>query len=52
LTRHKALEDEAKGLKATIKSTEKKRDELVEAARQRISPDEARQVILRRLGGC
>jgi type I restriction enzyme M protein len=49
LKRHKALEDEAKGLKALIKSTEKNRDELVEQARQRISSDEARQVILKRL---
>ena len=49
LARHKALEDEARALKATIKSTERNRDELVEAARQRISADEARQVILRRL---
>jgi type I restriction enzyme M protein len=49
LARHKALEEEARALKATIKSTEKNRDELVEKARQRISADEARQVILRRL---
>lgn len=40
LARHKALEDEAKVLEAMIKSTEKNRDELVAAARQRISPDE------------
>ena len=50
LARHKALEDEAKALKALIKSTAKKRDELVEQARLKISPDEARQVILLRLG--
>ncbi|MBK1686849.1 type I restriction-modification system subunit M [Rubrivivax gelatinosus] len=49
LARHKALEEEAKGLKARIKSTEKNRDELVEQARQRIGRGEARQVILRRL---
>lgn len=49
LARHKALEEETKGLKARIKSTEKNRDELVEQARQRIGRDEARQVILRRL---
>jgi type I restriction enzyme M protein len=49
LARHKALEEEAKGLKARIKSTEKNRDELVEQARRRIGNDEARQVILRRL---
>ena len=50
LVRHKALEDEAKGLKALIKSTQKNRDELVEQARLKISPDEARKVILLRLG--
>jgi type I restriction enzyme M protein len=49
LARHRALEDEARALKVMIKSTEKNRDELVEKARQRISADEARQVILRRL---
>ncbi len=49
LDAHKALEDEAKLLKSQIKSTEKNRDELVERARQKISPAEARQVILRRL---
>ncbi len=50
LARHKALEDEAKQLKTLIKSTEKNRDELVEQARLRISRDEARQVIVERLG--
>ena len=50
LVRHKALEDEAKVLKVLIKSTQKSRDELVEQARLKISPAEARQVILRRLG--
>lgn len=50
LARHKALEDEAKNLKALIKSTEKSRDELVEQARLKISRDEARQVIVERLG--
>jgi type I restriction enzyme M protein len=49
LAQHKKLEDEAKALKAQIKGTEKNRDELVEQARQKISPAEARQVILRRL---
>ena len=49
LAQHKKLEDEAKSLKALIKSTEKRRDELVEQARQKISPSEARQVILQRL---
>ncbi len=50
LATHKALEDEAKALKAAIRSTEKKLDELVEAARAKISRDEARQVIVERLG--
>lgn len=50
LTTHKALEDEAKTLKAAIKSTEAKKDELVEQARLKISKDEARQVIVERLG--
>jgi type I restriction enzyme M protein len=49
LARHKKLEDEAKALKALIKRTQKNRDELVERARQKISPAEARQVILKRL---
>jgi len=50
LASHKALEDEAKALKAAIRSTDKKQDELVEAARAKISRDEARQVIVERLG--
>jgi len=50
LTRHKTLEDEARTLKALIKSTEAKKNELVEQARLKISTDEARQVIVERLG--
>jgi type I restriction enzyme M protein len=50
LAQHKALEDEAKTLKALIKSTQKNRDELVEQARLKISRDEARVVIVQRLG--
>ena len=50
LTAHKALEQEARTLKAAIRSTEKKQDELVEAARVKISRDQARQVIVERLG--
>ena len=50
LARHKALEDEARQLKALIKSTEKSRDELVEQARLKISNEEARGVIIERLG--
>ncbi len=49
LTRHKALEDEAKTLKGTIKAIENKRDELVASARQKISVIEARTVIIERL---
>ena len=49
LERHKALEDEVKNLKATIKGIEKKKDELVESAREKISTDEARVVIIERL---
>ena len=50
LARHKQLEDEAKNLKAQIKTTEKNRDQLVEQARLKISNDQARQVIVERLG--
>ncbi len=49
LARHKALEDEAKQLKADLRATEKKEEELVEAAREKIDRDEAREVILERL---
>lgn len=49
LGRHKALEDEAKQLKAEIRATEKRRDDLVTAARARIDADAAKTVILERL---
>ena len=49
LARHKALEDEAKQLKAELRATEKKQEELVTAAREKISGDEAKGVILERL---
>lgn len=49
LERHKALEDEVKTLRATIKAIEDKRDELVQSARIKISTDEARTVIIERL---
>jgi type I restriction enzyme M protein len=49
LSRHKALEDEVKELKSTIKAIEGKRDELVQSAREKISTDEARTVIIERL---
>ena len=50
LLRHKALEDEAKTLKAHIKTTTDKKDALVAQARLKISPDEARVIIVERLG--
>lgn len=46
---HKLLEDEAKQLKATIKSIEIQRDALVQSAREKISNDQARVIILQRL---
>ncbi|EBK3045243.1 SAM-dependent DNA methyltransferase [Salmonella enterica] len=49
LKRHKMLEDEAKELKKVIKTIENKRDELVLSAREKISHDEARVVIVARL---
>ena len=49
LARHKALEDEAKQLKADLRATEKKQEELVAAAREKIDRDEARKVIVERL---
>lgn len=49
LQRHKALEDEVKTLKATIKGIENKREELVQSAREKICSDEARTVITERL---
>lgn len=49
LARHKVLEYEAKQLKADLRATEKKKEELVAAAREKIDRDEARRVILDRL---
>lgn len=49
LVRHKALEDEERQLKADLRATEKKKEELVTAAREKIDRDEARRVILDRL---
>lgn len=46
LARQKALEDEAKALKAELRSAEKKREELVAAAREKITPEAARSQIL------
>ncbi|MCW5694668.1 MAG: N-6 DNA methylase [Pseudolabrys sp.] len=48
LTAHKALEDEAKALKAELRAAEKKREELVAAAREKITPKTARSQILAR----
>ena len=48
LERHKALEDEAKTLKSTTKNIESRRDQLVASARTKITPDQARDVILAR----
>lgn len=49
LARHKALEDEVKQQKAILKAIENKRDELVASAREKISSDEARVIIIDRL---
>lgn len=49
LKTHKLLEDEVKTLRATIKASETKREELVQSARAKISSDEARTVIVERL---
>ncbi len=49
LARHKALEDESKQLKSDLRATEKRKEELVTAAREKIDRDEARRVILDRL---
>lgn len=49
LARHKVLEDEARQLKSDLRATEKKKDELVEAARARIAAAAARDIILARM---
>jgi type I restriction enzyme M protein len=48
LARHVALETELKTLKANIRASEKKKDDLVTAARAKISEEEAKQLILER----
>jgi hypothetical protein len=48
LAAHKALEEEAKALKAELRAAEKKREELVAAARDKITPAAARSQILAR----
>ncbi len=48
LAKHKALEDESRQLATELRATEKKQEELVAAARAKISRDQARQVIVER----
>ncbi len=48
LAKHKACQDELKALKAGIKATEAEKDALVAAARAKITPDEAKDLILAR----
>jgi type I restriction enzyme M protein len=48
LAAHTALEKELKTLKAGIREAEKKKDQLIESARAKISEDEAKQLILQR----
>ncbi len=46
LDRHKALEDEGRQLKADIRATEKRRDDLIAAARSKINGNDAKTVII------
>ncbi|WP_324047224.1 N-6 DNA methylase [Aeromonas caviae] len=48
LAADKAAEGELKTLKAEIKETEQRRDQLLQAARQSITPDDAKSLILAR----
>ena len=48
LARHTELEKELKTLKANIRQVEKKKDDLVAAARAKISEEEAKQLISER----
>ncbi|MEY8198139.1 MAG: N-6 DNA methylase [Colwellia sp.] len=48
LAQHKGLEKELKDLKAGIKEAEKKKDDLVQKAREKITPIEARELIEKR----
>jgi type I restriction enzyme M protein len=48
LSRHSALESELKKLKANIREVEKQKDEMIAAARARISEDQVRRLILER----
>ncbi len=49
LARHKALEEEVRDLKAELRATEKRQEELVTAARAKIDRTEAKRVIIDRL---
>ncbi len=49
LSRHRALEDEARQLRSDLRATERKEEELVAAARERIDCDEPRKLILARM---
>ena len=49
LARHKHLEHEAKQLKCDLRANEKKQEELIAAAREKIGRDQARCVIVDRL---
>jgi len=48
LAGHSALEGEIKKLKANIREVEKQKDEMIAAARAKISEDEAKRLILER----
>jgi type I restriction enzyme M protein len=48
LAQHTALEKELKDLKAGIKDAEKKKDDLVQKAREKITPEEAKELIEQR----
>lgn len=48
LTRHTELEQELKACKATIREIKDKKEELVEMAREKITPDVAKELILAR----
>ncbi len=48
LARHTELEQEVKSCKATIKEIKDKKDDLVEKAREKITPAEAKELILKR----
>ena len=48
LAQHTALEKELKELKAGIKETEKKKDDLVGKSREKITPEEAKELIEKR----